>query len=206
MIIVYTILIFLLLATVYLMLSPISIYLSFDVGGKRMKTAVIGIFPFKYSFKISREKKKPEAKTKKEKSKVKATGKKRKYSITPILVDEIETIFSVIGYVFRLIGGIIKSPDRYYLRVRLSGGLSAPDLTGQLYGGIESIKPVLGESVSISYRPDFLAESIEGDVTAGLVVRIITIVKQLLIFGWRLPKLRLIKIYRKMRKGGSDGQ
>ncbi|MCP4582336.1 MAG: hypothetical protein GY839_12040 [candidate division Zixibacteria bacterium] len=206
MVIVYTILVLLILASAYIMLSPISIYASFDVGRMKMKAAVIGIFPFKHSLKIGKEKKKRSIKTGIDKPKVKATSKKRDYNVTPVIIDDFETIISVIGSALRLIGGILKSPDRYYLRVRLSGGLSAPDLTGGLYGGIESVKPLLSKSVSISYRPDFLAQSIEGDVTAGLVVRISSIIKEILIFGWRLPKLRLIKIYRKMRKGGPNAK
>jgi len=187
-------------AMAYLLLSPISIYICYDFDKKNLTSAGISIYPFAYKFKVG-AKTETQAKPKKLKSvklKIKQP-KKRGPNFMLLLFNEFDLIKEVLADVFALLIRLVKSPHRYFAYINLGGGLGTPDLTGQLYGGLEMIKPVLGNSVSIKYRPDFLAESLTGQATLGLAVRLGNILKELLIFVWRLPKLRLIKIYRKMK-------
>ena len=187
-------------AIAYILLSPISIYINYDFDGENLISAGIRLYPFDYKFKTG-QKKEIQAKAKKFKAiaKEKKQPRKRGIDFISLIIDEFDVLIDIIADLFALIIGILISPDRFFGKVNLGGGLGAPDFTGQLFGGIQMIKPALGDSISITYRPDFLAESLSGQATFGLVVRTYNILKELLIFIWRLPKLRLIKIYRKMK-------
>ena len=77
-----------------------------------------------------------------------------------------------------------------------------PDLTGQLFGTVLSLQPVLGSSVSLAYRPDYLDDRMSGEVVAGATVRVYRLLSELLIFAWRLPKIRLLRLYQQLQKGG----
>jgi uncharacterized membrane protein (DUF485 family) len=191
---------FILLVIAYILLSPVSIYICYDFDHKNVSTAGVKIFPFSFKLKTGKPKEKT-TKTKKppKPAKRKKKSGKRGTDFFPILIDNFEMFKKIIVDFVVLIIGILKSPDRFFADVNLGGGLGEPDLTGQLYGGIQMIKPALGNSMLISYSPDFMAESLSGRATVGLVVRIGNILKELLIFVWRLPKLKLIKIYRKIK-------
>jgi len=185
----------------YILLSPISIYISYDFDGKNLLSAGFRLYPFDYKFKTG-QKKETQTKIKKkskEATKVKKRPRKRGIDFISLIINEFDMLKDIIANMVALIFGLLKSPDRFFARVNLGGGLGEPDLTGQLYGGIEMIRPALSDSISVNYQPDFMAESLSGQATAGLVVRMGNILKQVLIFIWRLPKLRLIKIYRKMK-------
>jgi len=187
-------------ATAYILMSPISIYINYDFDRKNLLSAGIKLYPFDYKYKVGHKKetqakiKKPEAAAKEKK-----WSRKRGIDLMSLIIDEFDVLIDIIANMFGLIIGILKSPDCCFARVNLAGGLSAPDLTGQLYGGIEMIRPAFCDSISVNYHPDFLAESLSGQANFGLVVRIYKILNEVLIFIWRLPKLRLIKIYRKMK-------
>lgn len=187
-------------AIAYILLSPISIYICYDFDKKNLTSAGISIYPFAYKFRVGQKKETP-AKTKKFKAVApeKKRLKKRGLNFMLLIINEFDLIMAVLANLFKLLIGLVKSPHRYFAHINLGGGLGTPDLTGQLYGGLEMIKSVLGNSVLIKYRPDFLAESLTGQATVSLAVRLGNILKELLIFIWRLPKLRLIKIYRKMK-------
>ncbi|MCJ7687479.1 MAG: hypothetical protein MUO68_24660, partial [Desulfobacteraceae bacterium] len=88
----------------------------------------------------------------------------------------------------------------------LSGGLTEPHITGWFYGGVCAIQPMLGKSIRLFYSPDFTKESLNGKVRGRLAVRLYSIIKEVSIFIWRLPKLRLLRIYFKSRKGGMYGE
>ena len=153
-------------AMAYLLLSPISIYICYDFDKKNLTSAGIGIYPFAYKFKIG-PKKETHAKPKKlkpAKPKIKQP-KKRGFNFMLLITNEFDLIKEVLVSTFALLIGLAKSPHRYFAHINLGGGLGTPDLTGQLYGGLEMIKPVLGNSISIEYRPDFLAESLTGQAT-----------------------------------------
>jgi len=193
----------LLLICLYLLLTPVILSLSLNTEGKR-STGRIKLFPFEYKFSSDKEKKaikkKKAVKEKAIKKKKKAGGKK--IPIWQALLDEYDTAVAVVVDSFGFVGRLLKSAERYTLDVSLKGGLGSPDLTGQLYGIMESVKPVLSKSVRIAYQPDFLSESISinGNVTASCRIRIYDILKEVLIFIRELPKLKIIKIVRRLKK------
>ena len=119
-----------------------------------------------------------------------------------IAVDEFEGLQKIIISVLKLLGGILASPDQYYLSISMAGGLGPPDLTGQLHGTILSVQPVLGSSVSLKYRPDYLDEKMSGEVVAGATVRAYRVLSEILVFAWRLPKIKTLRLYQQLKKGG----
>ncbi len=124
-----------------------------------------------------------------------------KYDLFQIFIDEFDTLLTIVATLTNFITGIFKSPDRNYLNISLRGGFGLPDITGIFYGLIESLRSIKGESISIAYHPDFYAESIKGDIALGAVVRLNRLLKEMILLAWRLPKMQMIKIYNKYRKG-----
>ena len=122
-----------------------------------------------------------------------------------MIKDEWGTLRQVASVSVKFIHGIVISPD-YYLNISLTGGLTEPHMTGWFYGGVCGIQPMLGKSIRLFYAPDFTKESLNGKVRGRLAVRLHCIIREVLIFIWRLPKLRLLKIYFKSRKGGMYGE
>ncbi len=187
-----------LLFTLYLLITPIILSLKYNTSDKQ-SIAQIKLFPFKYKFVLKKDKKKPGVK--------KIFGFKRlkkpvkKFPFWKFLTEEYETAASIIVDLFHFVRRACKSPDRYYIDVSLKGGLGPPDLTGQLFGAVESLKPMLGESIALKYQPDYLSDTIQGDILAGVKLRFYKLLKEMLIFIWKLPKLKLIKIIRQFRKG-----
>lgn len=197
------ILIILLVICLYFLLIPVSLSLSYNTEGKR-SIGRIKFFPFVYRFAFDKEKR--EAKKKKAvKDKIikkKQKVGKKKIPVWQVLLYEYDTTIAVTVDFFRFAGRLLKSTERYTLDVSLKGGMGSPDLTGQLFGVLQSVEPMLGKSVRIAYQPDFLSESInvKGNVTAGVRIRTYNILKEVLIFAWELPKLKIIKIVRRLKK------
>jgi hypothetical protein len=119
-----------------------------------------------------------------------------------VAVDEWETLEKITVNLLKLFRGILGSLDQYCLKISMAGGLGPPDLTGQLYGTILSVQPLLGSSVSLTYRPDYLDDKMNGEVVAGATVRAYRLLREMLIFAWRLPKIRTLRLYRQLKKGG----
>ena len=197
------ILIILLVICLYFLLIPVSLSLSYNTEGKR-SIGRIKFFPFVYRFAFDKEKR--EAKKKKAvKDKIikkKQKVGKKKIPVWQVLLYEYDTTIAVTVDFFRFAGRLLKSTERYTLDVSLKGGMGSPDLTGQLFGVLQSVEPMLGKSVRIAYQPDFLSESInvKVNVTAGVRIRTYNILKEVLIFAWELPKLKIIKIVRRLKK------
>jgi hypothetical protein len=192
----------------YLLFVPIFVETAIPIGGDGKSHTVIILFPFKFRLKSKskKEKLKPDKEALAKKRLKKKQRPKSKISFFDLFPDEYPTIKRVIIEAVRLVKGIVKAPDSYYLQINLAGGLSEPDHTGYLYGVICSIKPLLSEAVKLDFRPDFQSESLTGEVKGRVIVRIGSVVKELLLFLWRLPKLKIIKIYLKTRKGGKNGR
>ena len=206
-VIVVTLVLIILLALGYVLFSPISIFLGFNFVDGISGFAGVKLFPFEYKFFRDRARRpvrtngveiKPE-KTSIEKGRnaLKSAGE-----VFNIAVDELELLQNITVNLLKLFRGILRSPDRYYLKISISGGLGPPDLTGQLYGTILAVQPVLGSSVFLVYRPDYLADEMSGDVVASATVRAFRLLSEILVFAWRLPKLRTLRLYQQLKKGG----
>ena len=119
-----------------------------------------------------------------------------------IALEELKIMQEVISNLLKLFRGILKSSDHYYLKISMAGGLGPPDLTGQLHGTVLSVQPILGRSVSVDYRPDYLADKMSGEVVVGAIVRSYRLLSEIILFVWRLPKIRIIRTYHRLKKGG----
>lgn len=194
----------------YLLFMPISISLDIYRYEQTSAVSAIGMFPFKLTV-LPRKKKPPKAEKKKPrpakpKPKPAKAGGKFQFEIARVSAEDLDTLFDVLGVSLRFLGRLLKTPERGSVRVYLLGGAPQPDLTGQLYGAVQAIAPVLPQSVSILYYPDFVAGKFTGNFSLRMAVRIFTIVKETMIFVFELPILRIIRLYRKYRKGGRDAK
>lgn len=207
MVIVGVLLLIFFLTLGYILFSPIAIYfaLNFDDGFSGF--AGIRLFPSGHKF-FKETKRKPvktkgvEIQLKKHHTEQGRKTLRKLVEVFHISLDEWEILPKITINLLRLFRGILKSPDQYYLKISMAGGLGPPDLTGQLYGTVLSVRPVLGRSVSLDYRPDYLADNLSGEVVAGATVRAYRLLSAVIIFAWRLPKIRIIRIYHRLKKGG----
>ena len=117
-----------------------------------------------------------------------------------IIVRERQTFRITRAAFTNLAKRIIFPADRHYLKIDLRGGLSSPDLTGQLYGFFQSFRSIPYSFISLSYRPDFMEDRLRGTIEAGTVIKIYEIFCYLIIFIWYLPKVKLINAYYNYRK------
>ncbi len=199
--------VFFVLALAYLLFVPINVSLEINFGEKVLMVSALRFFPFEYKFISGKPKKaekikrpEPEMATRKAKEELKKkTGKKLRLS--RLSRSDIGICIKVISEILRFFGGIIGSP-KYFLRANIAGGASEPDITGELYGAYHAIRPIMPNAVSINYNPDFAAEKFNGRIEAGFIVRISSLLKETLIFIIRLPIIKLIRLYRKLRKDG----
>ena len=118
-----------------------------------------------------------------------------------LLIDEMDMLFELPLAVLRLVRGLVKSIRHPNLRVSLRGDFGEPDISGMLYGWSMALTPLLGDSASFFYKPNFAGEPLRAVVSGGFEFRIGTVLKELLIFIWRLPKLRMLKIFWRLKKG-----
>jgi len=86
----------------------------------------------------------------------------------------------------------LKLPHWDYLRINSSGGLLAPDYTGQLYGAIESFKSVLPEMIKINYQPDFMAERLRGSIKGRISISLFRLIFELLNLIISMPLIKII--------------
>jgi hypothetical protein len=178
----------------YLFLMPININVDVRLGGGISAVSEIRIFPF--SYRLRRGKHKPQ--TPIIKNKKTPAPKDNRLDISKLTGADLKLILSVVGESLNLLGRLFRAA-RYYLNADLAGGISGPDLTGQLYGAYNALRPVMPASVAISYDPDFLSEKLAGAISFGLAVRAISVVKYIVIFFFRLPIIKIFKLYRKLK-------
>ncbi|MCD6161502.1 MAG: hypothetical protein J7K40_03695 [candidate division Zixibacteria bacterium] len=205
MAIIIGIVIFLFIICLYLLFNPLILSFNFIIRDTFSGAVAVRFAPFEYKYVFSKKK----TETKKEIKEIaqrektaKPIKRRKKISYLQIAINEFEIIKHVLLEVCKFIGRLLKFPDRYFLNISVQGSLGSPDMTGEAYGVIESIKPMLGESVSIAYQPDFLSGSLSASIIAGMETRVSCLIKEMLIFTWKLPKLGIIRIIRKLRKGG----
>jgi hypothetical protein len=190
--------------TAYLLFIPITIRLNLLIDQKISVVSAVKIYPFEYKFISGKHKKskKPKVSVPK-KLEIELSEKpteKQKSKLSLLGMSDLALIFGVIAETFKFAGRVIKTPN-YFFNAEIAGGASEPDITGELYGAYHAIRPVLPDAISINYSPDFAAEKFTGTVEMGLVIRIIGLLRETLIFIFRLPIIRLFKLYRKLKKG-----
>ena len=190
---------------IYLLCVPVYFEIGYDIEHREIESCFFRLYPFSYRLRPRIGSNKKSAK-KKDQNKQKTKRKKRfRLNYMQLIKDDFKTLRQIAVNAMKFIRGIVISPD-YYVNISLTGGLSEPHITGWLYGGVCAIHPMLGKSIRLFYAPDFTRESLSGRITGRLAVRLYSIMREMLIFFWRLPKLRLLQIYFKSKKGGPYGK
>jgi len=190
---------------IYLLCVPVYFEIGYDIEQRELESCSFKLYPFSYRIK---PKIGPDKKSSKQSDQEEQKTKKKKrlrVNYVQLIRDELGTLKQVVFNSVKFIRGILISPD-YYLDVNLTGGFTEPHITGWFYGGVCGIQPMLGKSIRFFYAPDFTRESLNGKVRGRLAVRLYSIIREVLIFFWRLPKLKLLRIYFKSRKGGKYGK
>ena len=193
--------VFILILT-YLLFTPISIRLEIKFGDGVDAIPELRIFPFRYKIRVEQPTKEP-VKVEKEKPEKKVRERGR-LEFSKLNRGDMTILFRTLVETLKFFGRTIRAPQ-YFLRAEIAGGASEPDITGELYGAYQALKFALPGAVSVSYRPDFTAEKFSGRVEVGLAFRLARLSKETLVFIFRLPILKLIKLYRKLRTGGKNG-
>jgi|GEM_PF-2351212 len=190
--------------------APVSVCIALNFD--RRPTVSIGmrflIFTHHFPIKMKKEQAKTEGKNdrpeKSRKERKRRPPDKPPIRLLPILIGERDTLQQSLAALGLFARRLVLSTDRYYLDMNLSGGMWSPDLTGQLYGLVQACNSIPSNSLSLSFQPDFTEDRLHGTIAAGTVFRIYRMINQLLIFIWRLPIRKLIKLYRNYRKETGD--
>ena len=190
---------------IYLLCVPVYFEIGYNIEQRELESCSFRLYPFSYRIKPKIGPDKKSAKQSDQKEQKTTKMKKICIRFLQLISDDLRTLRQVASNSVKFIQGIVISPD-YYLNVSLTGGLTEPHITGWFYGSVCGIQPMLGKSIRLFYTPDFTKESLNGKVRGRLAVRLYSIIREVLIFLWRLPKLRLLKIYFKSRKGGKYGE
>jgi hypothetical protein len=194
------ILVIIALAAAYALLMPITVYIDFLIDGGTSRVAGFRIFPFGWNFKPGKSEHKPKI------LKPSIQQKKGGVDLAEVTIADLELLFSMLADLLRFLLGAVRSPDRYFVNAALAGGAGSPDITGQLYGMVRAMRPILPGSISLSYAPDFQSQRLHGRIECGFVVRIVMILRELVLLLLRLPKMKLLRLYMKHRKRGSHGK
>ena len=172
----------LILIVTYLFIVPVNI--SFSLDSSLSVTAKIQFFPFK--IRITRAKKKVE--------------RTKEIDLIRLLIDNFKIIRQVFIFFLTFIKSMFKK-KHHYLQINLQGGLGSPDVTGIAMGIIEAVKPALGNRISFVCFPDMRAQSVTGNFSVQAVVRVYTVITGALSLIFKLPLLRILKIFIKIQKG-----
>jgi hypothetical protein len=192
----------------YILFVPVHIEMRFSIERRSLDRTFIRFFPFRYNIKTRGGPKKIEEISEEIEKSEKGKFRPPEFlvNLIRVLMEETRTIYRVIFVTFKLLKGVLRSPSYGVIRVSLNGGLGEPELTGWFYGSLCMAKPIIGKTIAVHYNPDYLADGIGGEITGSAMIRLINIIKELLLFIVRLPKLKLIKAYWRIRKGGKDGR
>ncbi len=177
----------------YILLMPLSLNLKFKYDKKTGAAVRVGLFPFRFQFNIGQPTK---PKTVKEKA-AKVKAEKVRVPKDKISFDDIKLLMRVMIQFIQFSLKLVRLP-KYHCRLSIAGGIGAPDITGELYGLVQSVKPILPDSITLNYEPDFVIDGVTGDFECGLVVRPIMIINQFLRFIVELPFIKLYKIYKNL--------
>ena len=194
----------LLAGLIYLLCVPLYFEMGYDIEQRKFESCSLKLYPLTYRI---RPKTGPDKRSARQDGQDKQkTKKKKRFRVSFIqLITDPAALRQVVSNAVKFIQGIVIAPD-YYLNINLAGGFAEPHITGWFYGSVCGIQPMLCKSIRLFYAPDFTRESFNGKISGRLAVRLCRIIREVLIFVWRLPKLRLLKIYLKSRKGGMYGE
>ena len=188
------------------LLAPVSVFLALDFDRRPSVAVGVHFLIFKHLFFPKKKKETVKAAPEKERTRKDRRVKRGQASDKSVLrhlatlTRERETIGQTVATLAGFARKLALSADRYYIEMNLSGGLGAPDLTGQFYGLVQACRTIPSDSLSLYFHPNFIENELRGTIIAGTVFRINKILFQLMVFVWRLPIIKLIKLYRNYRK------
>jgi len=199
-----TILLIFLSLLAYILFVPIRLNLHLAYNESLVATSTFAFFPFKRTFISGTKTDKKLGELDKEldiKPETPAEPKKpgKKLDFSKIDRFDRQIIYKSIKEAFRFIVRLFRAPD-YCLQAEIVGGTEEPDVTGQLFGAYMAVRPILPQGVVVRYQPDFLMERFRGELNLGLSVRVYDIVREITVFLYRIPKIKLFKLYRKLKK------
>jgi hypothetical protein len=189
----------------YVLFIPIAVHFSLIIDENTSAILSVKAFPFRRqlyhrtsgAIETAKSEKTEKERSPDEKSQ---SARKKKYDLSVLNSSDIRLMIDVIRQALVMVGRILRAPD-YYIVANLAGGAAEPDITGELYGAYNAIRPNLPAAIKLTYSPDFLDRRFSGNMSCELVVTIFRILKEIVIFIFRLPKIKVVKLYRKLKKG-----
>lgn len=182
----------------YALFTPITIEASNISSGEKKTVIRFKIFPFDFVVPSGR------AKTGKRKGEIKSAQKSektgKKSGLFSYIFFDLELTRQIAVEMIRFCYRLIRCPYKYYLQLSLRGGFTEPHLTGQLYGIICAVGPILPESIRISYAPDFIDDSIRATYHFGLKFYLAAVFIELFRLLFRLPLIRIVRKIWEYRK------
>lgn len=182
----------------YILITPITFEATNVSNGKKKAIVRIKIFPF--GFMVLNGKAKTIEKKGSSKPVQKSLKSKKSRGLFSSLFSDLELIKKISIEMIRFGHRLISCPYKYYLELSLKGGLEEPHLTGQLYGVICAVSPILPESIRINYDPDFIDESIRAEYHVGVKFYLAAMFYELLRMFLRLPLIKIVKMIWEYRK------
>lgn len=158
--------------------------ISFGVDKSLSSDLRIKIIPFNFRFVKSGEK-----------------LKKIKIDFVTLLFNECNVVKQILCSCSRFAKSLI-GYKHHYVTISLRGGFGSPDITGIVWGAIQTVQPVLGEKVAIVYYPDMITQSVNLNLSVQTEFRIYSILTDALILVFSLPILKIARIFIQIKKGG----
>ena len=168
----------------YILLIPITI--SFSIDSSFSRTLKVKMFPL--YFRIGTKKS------------LTANLNKKKIDFERLFFSEFQTLNQIFIAIYKFVTALFKSKCNR-LNISMHGGFGSPDITGIVIGMLEAVRPAFGKRVTIVYYPDFMTQSVSGNLSAETVIRGYSILPAVLLLIARLPLLNVVKIFRKIAKG-----
>lgn len=117
-----------------------------------------------------------------------------------LLSNEHIAVKQVIVFCFRFVKALIAS-KYHYINISLQGGFGSPDITGIVFGAIETARPAFGKNTTIAYYPDMISQTMNVKLDAQSTVRIYRFLAEILPLIFSLPMLKAARIFIKIIKG-----
>lgn len=183
----------------YVLFTPIAFEAGNELGGEQITIIRFKIFPFGFIRLGGREK---AEKKKGDDKPAKKTGKKSKNGgLFSYLFTDFEMIKQIATELIRFCFRILGCPYEHHFRLSLTGGLKEPHLTGQLFGAICAVNPILPKSIRLEFEPDFADEILRANYQIGLKFYLAAVFYELFRLLFRLPLIKIAKMIWSRRKG-----
>ncbi len=180
-----------LLLIIYMLFIPVGISFQYCSESVSSGPLVIRFYPFtiSHSWKSSRKPSRT----------ANAVQAKTKSNYWRILKEDLVTVYQVSGVCLQFLKGMLER-KYHFARISLQGGLGAPDITGLLTGLLASAKPALGKKCALIFHPDFTTLTPQGRMKIEAGFQIYGFLMETMWLFGRLPKMKLIRMYRKLTK------